>query len=740
MASRTKVHAATLSVPISQELYVDSGIVTRSHINDPELLIGLVINPCGPSSPWSTLPVYCNNFKTQTYIPINLSFISEHGILSSDINSVSLHLFKYHQQEVDSSWIDAFTSPSPWLSETVTWENMPLMGTLISRNLFTSTLGWQHVDITSWTKSILENTQPNYGIVLRTYYSNEPASMYFSSRCYPGTNYFGCNIGENPYITVEYTPNERPSIPKLLFPPDLFLSSEQEVAFGADESLDPEGQQIYYRIDISENTHFSDFSYSELSPSPSWSIELAEGTYYWRVTALDAPHTATGVSVSETRSFAIAVDSDEEEDLEEDLDSPSADTEENISQDETEEEEPFAEESHDDEIEADLSTHYQSPDTSMIPEKAKPSSSEQQKQNSNTFQNLGVVLGTQKESFQTYCFIDYFKESNTWKVKRCDVASPKLEAIVNHGPSGTILYSADLTGSVPTQATIQITYYQCKNKSLWNPRTWFRCVQEKSSTEQKTVGAIHTIFVHVYETSAEVLTGKASFSHAGYFSVPIYSDVSLGKRVIAVRTNQHFALVTEHTWIDLSVQSPYSNSLTASSDPELVTNAFSFPFDHLTGVTQWHGNTAFQHPHTGIDFKARAEIIIAPAGGTVAATGYDTYYGSCLSGGYYVLIKHDNGQYSAYFHLTSSNKPDGTTWIIGEKVDKGQGIAISGHSGAWNCFPLADHLHYEIRKDRAQMTHTDPVALTAIDWTAIQTVNWQTYPGRLTGDNPHPTF
>ncbi len=164
----------------------------------------------------------------------------------------------------------------------------------------------------------------------------------------------------------------------------------------------------------------------------------------------------------------------------------------------------------------------------------------------------------------------------------------------------------------------------------------------------------------------------------------------------------------------------------------LTQKPFIFPFSKPVGVSQWHGNTAFQKPHTGIDFSVAGKETLAVGDGTVVGKGYDTYYGECQSGGNFLTIAHDNGMYTVYFHLDQS-------YInVGKRVKKGDVIAKTGNSGSWNCQPLAHHLHFETRKAKGQSTHVNPVEYIEQDWSLIPTANYKKYPGRLSGDNPHP--
>ncbi len=159
---------------------------------------------------------------------------------------------------------------------------------------------------------------------------------------------------------------------------------------------------------------------------------------------------------------------------------------------------------------------------------------------------------------------------------------------------------------------------------------------------------------------------------------------------------------------------------------------FVFPLSTITGVTQWHGNTTYQKPHKGIDFGATKQTVVAVAKGTVVGKGWDSTKGDCFSGGNYVLIQQNNGMYTAYFHLKSISVD------VGQKVKASQTIGVSGNTGTWNCQPLAYHLHFETRKERAQSSHVNPVEYISVDWNIVTTLNSKTNPGRLSGDNPHP--
>ena len=168
------------------------------------------------------------------------------------------------------------------------------------------------------------------------------------------------------------------------------------------------------------------------------------------------------------------------------------------------------------------------------------------------------------------------------------------------------------------------------------------------------------------------------------------------------------------------------------AEPNEPSKPFSFPFSSVVGVSQWHGFTQYQKPHTGIDFSVAKKDTLAVGDGLVVGKGWDSYFGKCLSGGNYLTVKHDNGMYTVYFHLEESFVD------VGKRVKKGDLIARTGNSGFWNCQPLAYHLHFELRANKLQSSHVNPVEYIQQDWSKILTVGYKQNPGRLSGDNPHP--
>ncbi|WP_171113100.1 MULTISPECIES: M23 family metallopeptidase [Streptomyces] len=98
--------------------------------------------------------------------------------------------------------------------------------------------------------------------------------------------------------------------------------------------------------------------------------------------------------------------------------------------------------------------------------------------------------------------------------------------------------------------------------------------------------------------------------------------------------------------------------------------------------------------HTGVDFPVPTGTPIkAVADGCVVSAGWAGSYGN------QVVIKHDDGEYSEYAHLSR------ITVHAGDKVKAGQEIGLSGSTGNVS----GPHLHFEVRTTPDYGSDIDPV-------------------------------
>jgi murein DD-endopeptidase MepM/ murein hydrolase activator NlpD len=100
----------------------------------------------------------------------------------------------------------------------------------------------------------------------------------------------------------------------------------------------------------------------------------------------------------------------------------------------------------------------------------------------------------------------------------------------------------------------------------------------------------------------------------------------------------------------------------------------------------------FGEKHLGLDITCpEGSMIRVTADGTVDFAGWDNYFG------YIVKIKHEHGYMTVYAHNQELRVKEG------DKVKKGQIIALSGNSGQ----STGPHLHYEVLKDGKPMDPED---------------------------------
>jgi murein DD-endopeptidase MepM/ murein hydrolase activator NlpD len=108
----------------------------------------------------------------------------------------------------------------------------------------------------------------------------------------------------------------------------------------------------------------------------------------------------------------------------------------------------------------------------------------------------------------------------------------------------------------------------------------------------------------------------------------------------------------------------------------------------------------WQSTHSGQDFAVPTGTkVVAAHGGTVVKAGGNGA-GDGPAYGNAVVIKHGNGTYSQYAHLSKIDVR------IGQIVKTGQRIALSGNTGNSS----GPHLHFEIRTTPNFGTAIDPVA------------------------------
>lgn len=117
-----------------------------------------------------------------------------------------------------------------------------------------------------------------------------------------------------------------------------------------------------------------------------------------------------------------------------------------------------------------------------------------------------------------------------------------------------------------------------------------------------------------------------------------------------------------------------TGSLGAPLEQMVTASPFGFRVSPITG-----GAGEF---HRGQDYAAQCGTsVFAAASGTVTFSGWHPY-----GGGNRVVIDHGNGLETTYNHLSSSSVQ------VGQKVNRGDVVALSGTTGA----STGCHLHFEV--------------------------------------------
>ncbi|MFP3988730.1 M23 family metallopeptidase [Streptomyces sp. E11-3] len=129
--------------------------------------------------------------------------------------------------------------------------------------------------------------------------------------------------------------------------------------------------------------------------------------------------------------------------------------------------------------------------------------------------------------------------------------------------------------------------------------------------------------------------------------------------------------------------------------------AWSDPVDKYTlTATYGKGGSMWASKHSGQDFAVPVGTPVESVGtGTVVKAGANGA-GDGPAYGNAVVVKHSNGRYSQYAHLSKINVK------AGQKVKAGQRIALSGNTGNSS----GPHLHFEIRTSANYGSSINPVA------------------------------
>ncbi|MFE9256649.1 peptidoglycan DD-metalloendopeptidase family protein [Streptomyces sp. NPDC006879] len=156
----------------------------------------------------------------------------------------------------------------------------------------------------------------------------------------------------------------------------------------------------------------------------------------------------------------------------------------------------------------------------------------------------------------------------------------------------------------------------------------------------------------------------------------------------ATRSNERAAAPKATTSKESTAANPAASTATAGGFTAPVSASITTPY-HLAGG-MWSSGY-----HTGVDFAVGTGTSVKAVGaGTVVSAGWAGAYGN------EVVIRHEDGRYSQYAHLSS------LAVSAGQTVSGGQQIGLSGSTGN----STGPHLHFEIRTGVGYGSDVDPLA------------------------------
>ncbi|MER7640292.1 LysM peptidoglycan-binding domain-containing M23 family metallopeptidase [Streptomyces sp. NPDC126522] len=208
----------------------------------------------------------------------------------------------------------------------------------------------------------------------------------------------------------------------------------------------------------------------------------------------------------------------------------------------------------------------------------------------------------------------------------------------------------------------------------------------KIAEEQDVTGG----WKKIYQDNREAIGGNPSLIHPGL-------KLSLGEKAATSGTDTTKSSTSSGTSSSSSSSSSKESSATQSADTTSTSTGYGLPVTGGTIGTGYRvaGSMWSSGYHTGVDFVVPTGTTIkAVAAGTVVSAAYDGAYGN------EVVIRHADGEYSQYAHMSQLSVSAGQT------VTEGQQIGLSGATGN----VTGPHLHFEIRTTPYYGSDVDPVA------------------------------
>lgn len=620
---------------------------------------------------------------TRTYIKYDLApFLSKNAAV--EVSSAKLNLFVYKSMLPIGFALDVYIPTESWENPITNWITQPeQVGPVISTYVPPNTGIWSRIDITEIIRKQIESSSWDLGLVLRANDESEQGggAKFFSSKCQLANI---CDSNQLPYIEILYEVVEEEEVGEVIGVVDESVmipdstEGEEKLSLPSKPTISLSPISSTQQVSLSINT--TDYVYADV---------YNLGGFHARFTPKSAKVVVQKWIPGAKYSFYVIIE----------------------------------DENGKRSTASNLAVIDIPPTDNPIIDSVR----------------LGNAIGTSPSNLQK-CRYKFNETLELITRLGCITFSPLLSEI-RHVEADPQLYWINSFGKYGKQVEISIERVKCKSRSITNPKSWFNCDEEYVNEKKFEI-----------ESDGDLLAKVQSISFPAYisqwqnqaFQLITASGKNLTGKQLAVKSEVIFShKLSGKTWLDENIKTGFSNGIkiqeaTKSTTPPPINKPFRFPFSRAINVNQWYGKTAFSDHHAGIDFAASSEPIYAIGDGYIRKAEWDNANGKCLSGGLYTFIAHDNGMHSLYLHLADFKKNNGQDWKVGERVRQGDLIGKTGNTGMYNCQPLANHLHLEVWLNEKYSSNTNPVNQISTNWDDILTARVKEYPGRLTGENPHP--
>ncbi|MCX4766811.1 transglycosylase family protein [Streptomyces sp. NBC_01275] len=230
--------------------------------------------------------------------------------------------------------------------------------------------------------------------------------------------------------------------------------------------------------------------------------------------------------------------------------------------------------------------------------------------------------------------------------------------------------------------------------STKSAKTSLQDVQPQSTPQSRAGTAEMYTVVH-----GDTLSGIADDQHVkgGWQRLYAANRKAIGADPDLILPGQRLSLSARASGTTTAPQSPSTTEQSKKKDDKATTgHSLVAPVNASTG-TAYHatGSSWSKGYHTGVDFPV-------PTGTSVKAVGAGQVVSAGWGGsfGYQVVVRHSDGRYTQYAHLSAISVRDG------QSVSGGQRIGRSGSTGN----STGPHLHFEVRTGPGFGTDVDPLA------------------------------